>query len=165
MQMSPFKTAKQLLTEHTNEQLIVNITQSTKTIQTAPTIEQTKQLQTVAQLESLKNSEPNQPTIKQYTIRIQNKSGEQYSEVLIYTFTNSPAALIAWINIVNKDHRGYTIGRTLHKEAVTFINSNTSVKRIYTNIQNTRMKTVTIETGFQPITHNSGQWYLKEYTS
>lgn len=73
-------------------------------------------------------------------------------------------SLIDWIEVVDREHRGNSIGRALHEEAVRYIQEEKKdVNRIYTKIENPKMRGVNIDTGFQEIdTETNETWCRKD---
>lgn len=117
---------------------------------------------TVAEIEGL-SYDGEWVDTKQHTIQFLNDSSEYYAEVIIHILQDVPAALIEWIEVVDREHRGNGIGRALHEEAVQYIDTKTDVERIYTKIKNPKMQSANIDTGFRQIdVDDKYPWYMRE---
>lgn len=151
--MSEFKTSLRLLNEAVDEDLEVSIVPSPRTTPGDVT--------TVGEFEGLGENE--RLNTEQHTIQFINKNLEYYARVIIHILEDIPVALIDWVEVVDVENRGNGIGRTLHEEAVKYIDEETGTERIYTKVENPKMVSANIDTGFQQVkTSSKDIWYVRE---
>lgn len=149
-----FETAKRLFNERVDESLTISKTESPRSTR--------GDVQTVAHLEQIGDNNQERYNTTQVTIQIVNNKGKAYAEVITHILDNAPVALLDWVEVVDQKHRGHNIGRTLHENAVNYIDQKTNAKRIYTKVENPRMQSVNIDTGFKQIeTQNNENWYRR----
>jgi GNAT superfamily N-acetyltransferase len=149
-----FKSSLRIISNLVDEDLTVSICESERSTK--------GDVHTVAKFEGCENDGQRYKTT-QITVHISNHTGEIYCEVIIHIFDNIPVSLIDWIEVVDRENRGHNIGRTLHEEAVRYIEKEKNIDRIYTKIENSRMRSVNIETGFKQVENGSNEvWCRKE---
>lgn len=120
-------------------------------------------ISTAAQLEGYQSQYTDRYETTQTTVQVVNDDGEVYAEAIIHTLDNDPSvALLDWVEIVDHEHRGNGIGRTLHEEAVNYIENELGAETIYTKVENPKMQSVNIDTGFKQIDAPSlDAWYKR----
>lgn len=151
---SYYQQSNQLLEQLTDENLEINITQSPRSTR--------GDIQTVAQLENLPTADQERHNTQQYTIRIQKPTGEYYTEVIIHILDEEPIALIDWIEVIDQQHQGHGLGRTLHEETIHYIDQQTRATKIYTKLENDKLQQTLIDTGFQQINNTKDPWYYRK---
>lgn len=145
-----FNRARQLLSECAGEQLSTSIETGSRPLQ--------GDIRTVAEFEGVEERAVGQHAITETTVDIATQKGEIYATVIIQRLGASPAGLIELVEVVHTKHRGAGAGRCLHEAAIEWLDKEADVERIYTKIENTRMLSANIETGFQQI---DGLWYRR----
>lgn len=151
--MSEFETSLRLLNEAVDEDLEVSIIPSPRTTPGDVT--------TIGEFEGLGENE--RLDTEQHTIQFINENLEYYARVIIHILDDIPVALIDWVEVVDVENRGNGIGRALHEEAVQYIDKETDAERIYTKVENPKMVSVNIDTGFQQVeSSNKDIWYVRE---
>lgn len=149
-----FKSSLRLMNNLIDEKLTVSLNESPRSTR--------GDVHTIAQFEDNENKEGRYLTT-QVTIHIVDNTGKIYAEVIIQTFDNMPVSLIDWVEVIDREYWGNGIGRTLHEEAVRYIEEEkTEVNRIYVKIENPRMRTVNIDTGFKEIDDKSNEIWCRK---
>jgi GNAT superfamily N-acetyltransferase len=151
--VSEFETSLRLLNEAVDEDLEVSIIPSPRTTLGDVT--------TIGEFEGLGENE--RLDTEQHTIQFINENLEYYARVIIHILDDIPAALIDWVEVVDEENRGNGIGRALHEEAAQYIDKETGAERIYTKVENPKMVSVNVDTGFQQVeSSNKDIWYVRQ---
>jgi len=147
-----FDTARQTLEEITGTDLKIVNTSSDRSTR--------GDIEKVAYLENIGDENQTRYDTRQTTIRIENEDGEIYAEVIIHELEN--AALLDWVEVIDAECRGHGVGRSLHEDAVKYIDQKLNAERIYTKIENPQMVSVNLDTGFKQVEEDvNGNWYVR----
>lgn len=146
-----FSGAKRLLSDCAGEQLTIQTEHSQPRLMRGD-------IQTVAGFEGIKTAENSQHSATETTIKLVTESEELRAKVVVRVLTGSPAGVIELVEVSQTDHWGSGVGTALHESAVDYLETVVGVERIYSKIENTRMMSANIETGFSQL---EGLWYRR----
>lgn len=113
--------------------------------------------------EDINQNGPDKYRATQYKFELIDETNKTHAKVSYTVFDSAeqPIALIDWLEVCNHDLWGNDLGSTLHEELVNHIIANTQSTKIYTQLENDRLQSALLETGFQQLDiGGKNPWYV-----
>lgn len=155
--MSAFRQSVNKLNSLTEDAIYINeLPVSTCSLQDS------KPISVPAMNENIEKQTSGQYMVDQHKIEFVNGSGEIYAEVIYHTFQSDPSVtVINWVEVCDQELWGNGLGSLLHAELITHIELNTNSTTVYTQLENDKLLSTLLNTGFQQINiGGTDPWYV-----